>query len=128
MGRRYLTILERGFRGTLEEQYGHILWLSSSLRQMKLDADILLRGIAVLYAARGQTRQRLVFGRLGVDHLPDYEGSIERFLADGGTLFAMGPDCRKLGLGTPDLIPGVREIDLPQLGRLLADYDVSWYW
>ena len=128
MVKRHLAIVERAFRGSLEEQYGHILWVATSLRKMKTEIDVMLKGNAVLYAVKLQPRRHLDIGRLQIDQLPDYVQSITDMMAAGMTLYVMQPDCHRLGIKIEELIPGVQPIDTEEFVACLERYDLPWFW
>lgn len=128
MVKRHLAIVERAFRGSLEEQYGHILWVATSLRKMKTEIDVILKGNAVLYAVKLQPRRHLDIGRLQIDQLPDYVQSITDMMASGMTLYVMQPDCYRLGIAIEELIPGVQSINTEEFVACLECYDLPWFW
>jgi hypothetical protein len=128
MVKRHLAIVERAFRGSLEEQYGHILWLATSLCKMKTEIDVILKGNAVLYAVKVQHRRHLDIGRLQIDQLPDYLQSITDMKASGMTLYVMLPDCHRLGIAIEELIPGVQPINEEGFVACLESYDLPWFW
>ena len=123
-----LAIVERAYRGAIEEQYAHILWLTHALRKMQGEVSLLLRGNAVLYARRGQLRPGLAIGGLEVDHLPDYGSALEALLADGVAVYALADDLRRLGVEARGLVPGVEQVELSGMARLCDRHGRIWYW
>ncbi len=125
---RTLAIVERAYRGTLEEQYAHILWICWSLRKFGGEIDVLLRGNAVLYARRDQDRPELAIGEVAIPGLPDYLESVEGLLKDGSAVFAAGGDLDRLHLEPGQLHPGVHPVEASELADLFSAYDMIWYW
>jgi hypothetical protein len=128
MAAAMLTIVERAYRGTLEEQYGHILWLTHALRKMQGEVTVLLRGDAVLYARRSQPRTTLTIGGLLVEHLPHYETALGELVGDGVAIYVFADDRVRLRLGPGDLMGGVEEIDSAGLAALCDRHGSIWYW
>jgi hypothetical protein len=125
---RYLAIVERAFRGAVEEQYGHILAATLGFCKMGAPTDLLLRGNAVLYALRLGAHPRLQIGSEAVDTLPDYESALRRLIDGGAAAYVLADDCRRLRLEADRLVPGVREVARGDLASLVAAHDVVWYW
>jgi sulfur relay (sulfurtransferase) DsrF/TusC family protein len=123
---RCLAVLERAYRGALEEQYGHILWICWSICQMNRQIGVLLRGHAALYARCNCPPQSLTISGIAV-HLPNYEESIRGLLSQGGTVYVVNADLDRLQLSADQLCSGVRAVDGAELTRLFADYDAVWY-
>ena len=67
-----LAILERAYRGSLEEQYGHIVWLSRVMKGMGADHALLLKGDTVMFARRDQPRTSLCIGDTVVNDVSHY--------------------------------------------------------
>jgi len=125
---RSLAIVERAFRGAIEEQYAHVLWLLHCLRKVPEEIDLMLRVPATLYACRNQLRNQIQIGRIALKTLPYYELAIESLLADGVKIYVVKDDCKNLQIETARLIRGVRTLDLHQLPQIFEEYDRIWYW
>lgn len=128
MSKRSLAIIERAYRGTLEEQYAHILWLTHALRKMRGDIGLLLRGNTVLYALRHQPHMRLSIGTIVIETLPHYETALQDLIADDVRIYVYADDCQRLGITSEQLLPQVQIITLAQFARLCDAYDYIWYW
>jgi len=125
---RYLAIVERAYRGTLEEQCAHILMANLAFTRLGAPTDLLLRGNAVLYAVKDQAPAHLDIGPLSVDTLPHYESAVKALIDEGGAVYACAEDCRRLGLEMERLIGSVRRVDLDGVARLIASHDAVWFW
>ena len=127
-GKTSLAIVERAFRGTLEEQYGHIIWLSRVVRKMGGQTSLLLKGDAVLFAVREQTAQVLQIGNALISGLPHYESTLEEMKKEQVPLFAFRPDMERLNILEARLVPGVVPIGLKDLAVMCGKYDAVWFW
>jgi hypothetical protein len=123
---RVLAVLERAYRGTVEEQYAHVLWLLWSLRKFGGTVAVLLRGNATLYARRHQSPPDLTVGGVAVP-APDYEAAVVGLLADGGMVYVVDSDQGRLRLDRGELCAGVETIGSGDLPRLFSSYDAVWY-
>ncbi|WP_345812303.1 hypothetical protein AAGS40_15035 [Paraburkholderia sp. PREW-6R] len=123
-----LAIVERAFRGSLEEQYGHIVWLSRVMHGMGAATALLLKGDTVAFARAGQPRVALTLGDLRIDSLSHYETTINDLLRDGVSVYAWQADCLRRGLAPTALIPGVERIGDDALSTLIQQFDCVWYW
>src|SRR5438445_324373 len=126
--KRCLAVVERAFRGAIEEQYGHIVWLTRSLRRMRCEADLMLRGNTVLYGLRDQPLQALEIGGVRIDHLPHYESALRALLDDRATVFAERAAIRRLGLDEQRLMDGITLYDAEDFAAIIWRYDRVWYW
>lgn len=125
---RVLAIVERAYRGAIEEQYANVLWLSHVLRRLRGDIDVLLRGNAVRYALRDQPHTQLTIGGRAVDTLPHYETEIRNLLQAGVLIYVSGADCDRFRVDRARLIPDVVELDPPAVARLFAGHAHVWHW
>lgn len=123
-----LSIVERAYRGSLEEQYGHIVWLTRIMKAMGAPTAIMLKGDTVLYATRHQPRSGLSLGDIRIEALSHYESSIQSLLDLQVPVYAWGPDLARLALRVEELIPGVRPLDHAALIDLIRRLDCVWYW
>lgn len=126
--RRFLVIIERAYRGAVEEQYGHLPWICWSHDRMGGDIGVLLRGNAVFYACRDQRELSLTLGGMTLPNLYDYAASIEGLLADGRPVYVIDSDLARLQLQPGALRPGIERLDERDLTRLFSEYDAVWYW
>lgn len=122
-----LAIVERAFRGTIEEQYGHIVWLSGVMRAMNASHSLLLRGPAVLFAAADQPRQSLQIGDVSVQGLPHYESVVRGLIEGGGQTYAYEADVDRYRL-TDRLMSEVVIVDTAGVVALYENHHHVWYW
>lgn len=125
---RYLAVVERAYRGTLEEQCAHILMANLAFTRLGAPTDLLLRGNAVLYAVKDQARPHLDIGSVHVDTLPHFESAVKALLDGGVIVYACDAGCRRLRLERDRLIDGVHPVDLAGVARLFASHDAVWFW
>ncbi len=120
-----LAIVERSYRGALEEQYGNIVWLSESLRSMRAEHNLLLCGSAVACAFDGQKRQNVKLGDITVSTVAHYPDAVRSLLEIGARIWVLKKDLDQFE-GTYNLIPGVELAD--SLYELVAAHDKAWFW
>jgi intracellular sulfur oxidation DsrE/DsrF family protein len=125
---RILAIAERAYRGTVEEQYANILWLSHVLRRLRGEIDVLLLGNAVRYALQDQPRTQLVIGSRLIDTLPHYETEVRTLLDAGVSVYVSAADCDRCGIDRDRLIPAVVAVNPPDVARLFAEHARVWHW
>lgn len=126
--RSSLAILERAYRGSLEEQYGHIVWLSRVMKRMGASHGLLLKGDCVLFARRGQPRISLDLGGLTLEDISHLESGVAALIDEHVPVYAWRPDLCRLGLTTVDLIGGVTPVDHQDMPAIIHRFDSIWYW
>jgi sulfur relay (sulfurtransferase) DsrF/TusC family protein len=126
--KRSLAIVERAHRGLVEEQYGHILWLSRIIRKMRAEHGLLLRGNASLAALRGQRSVSIDYGHLTLDTVSNPWKTVECLVEDGVAVYVVNEDLERLRLTAKPLIQGVVSLDRLQVVELFKSYDCIWYW
>jgi hypothetical protein len=123
---RVLAVIEKAYRGTVEEQYAHVVWLLWSLRRLGGTIAVLLRGNATLYARKDQRCPDLAVAGLAVPS-PEYESTVDGLLSDGGAVYVLESDLERLRLEAGGLCTGVVAIRQADLPRLFLSYDTVWY-
>jgi hypothetical protein len=121
-----LAIVERSHRGTLEQQYAHVLWLIHSLHQQS-PMTLLLRGPAVVYAVAAPVPGPLWLGERPCGILPDYQNAVERLCADGGAALVCATSLERFRLSEYSLITGIRPVTDDEITLAAAACDVIWY-
>lgn len=128
MAKSSLAILERAFRGGLEEQYGHILWLSRIMKAMGAPTSVMLKGDAVCYALGAQKRQSIIVGDRRVSGISHHASGAMALIRDQVPLFVWAPDAERLGLQVGEFVDGVQLVDEADWPSLVIRHDCVWYW
>ncbi len=123
-----LAIVERAYRGSLEEQYGHIVWLSQIMKAMGADTALLLKGDCVQFASQSQPHCALTIGDLQPIDLSHQAAAVAALLALRVPVYAWQPDITRLQLDPASLCDQVQSIGMQQMAALVARYDCLWYW
>lgn len=126
--KRSLTIVERAYRGSIEEQYGHILWLSRIMKGMGAPTALLLKGDTVNFARRGQPALHLQIGDLAVTGLSHHESGVEALLTAGVPVYFWQADAERLNLPAASLVKGVQAVRADEMPALINQFDCIWYW
>ncbi|GAA2244880.1 hypothetical protein GCM10010232_34890 [Streptomyces amakusaensis] len=107
-GRR-LLIIERAYRGGVETQFADVLYFARELNRQQGGLDILLRGLAVTFAAADPAPTPVIHlaGR-ELDTLPDPRAAVRTLLAEGAGIWAQDGELERLGAGPGWLLEGVR--------------------
>jgi hypothetical protein len=125
----HLAVIETGFRGILEEQYGHIIWLNLATRGMKIPLDLLLCRSAARPALVNRLQlQSIPFSTGTQVFAPDYAGAIAAFLASGGRIFVVATDVMYECKAGRAFLPGVTPIDRAAAAELIASAGNVWFW
>ena len=124
-----LCICDQGYRASIEEQDDTVVWMAHMLqRDDAMQVALMLRGTAVNYANKAQRSVGVSFGKWVQAHPADFPRDLERFISDGGRVFAMYEDLAKRGLSADDLIPGVVPVERGNVAGLVAEYDNVSFW
>jgi sulfur relay (sulfurtransferase) DsrF/TusC family protein len=125
---KVLNIVSVAYRATLEEQDDTIVWLTHALKGAGADIDVLLRGNAVCYAAKGQNAAGLSFGSKQQSNPPDLARDVGKLIEKGIQVFVVQDDAAQRGLEGSDLIDGIKPIAKSGLPKLLDAYPRVWHW
>ncbi len=80
-----LSIVERAYHGTIEEQDDTILWVSHMLKNAGAELSVLLRGNAVNYGVMGQDATGLRFGDVDMEVAPTLDKDIVNLVSSRWT-------------------------------------------
>jgi sulfur transfer complex TusBCD TusB component (DsrH family) len=128
MAGRTLNIVSSAYRATLEEQDDTVLWLVHAMRAAGAEMDVVLRGNAVNYAARGQDASGLFFGARRQTQPPRLDESVLALARVGVRVFVVADDLEARGVERSDLVQGVTTIPRNAVAKLCTDYDRVWHW
>ena len=125
---KHLNIVSSGYRATIEEQDDTIVWISHAMRNAGAGIDMLLRGAAVNYPARGQQVSPVTIGGRTQQHAPDVHGQVRDFCSNGSTVYVVREDLDERAIDHRSLLQEVRLVDRADLPALLSGYDQVWHW
>jgi intracellular sulfur oxidation DsrE/DsrF family protein len=128
MARKVLSIVETGYRATLEEQDDTVIWFSHVLKGAGADLTLLLRGNAVNYAVKRQDASGLAFGDRKQTRPPKLHEDLAALAKKGVTVLAVAEDVGHYGLKRDELIPELETVPRSRLAQLVADHDRVWWW
>ncbi|QKW22402.1 hypothetical protein HUT16_27940 [Kitasatospora sp. NA04385] len=122
---KVLGIVDRGYRGAVEKQFVDSLYLVRELHRQMGGVDILLRGEAASYAARGARVAPLRFGSRVVEQPADPRRDVLALLAAGIRVRVEEPGLLACGLtGADRLVDGVERISAEESARAWSDYEM----
>ena len=123
-----LSIVERAYHGTIEEQDDTILWLSHMIKNAGGDISVLLRGNAVNYAVLGQDATGLSFGDVKLEVAPTLDKDVENLIAAGVTTYVVQEDLEERGINREEVAQGINMIGRAQVADLFDSHDSIWHW
>jgi predicted peroxiredoxin len=125
---KILSVVERAYAGTLEEQDDTVLWVTHMIKNAGADISALLRGNATNYAVRGQDASGLTFGAEGISVPPTIDHDIEDMVNNGIVVYAVREDLEERGIVAEQLVAGVTPITRSDIARLFDEADMVWHW
>ena len=125
---KILSIVERAYHGTIEEQDDTILWISHMVKNAGADISVLLRGNAVNYGVTGQDASGLKFGSVELDVPPTLDADVVNLIDAGVPTYAVREDLEDRGIGSAELAQGLRLIGRKELADLYDSHDAIWHW
>lgn len=123
-----LQIIETAYRATLEEQDDTVIWITHALKGAGGDLDVLLRGNAVNYAAKGQDASGLAFGDWKQTQPPQIARDVEGLIGKGIKVYYVTEDAAERGLADGSLVDGLTAISRGDVAGLFGGYDHIWHW
>src|SRR5262249_17139430 len=121
-----LAIVERALRGTIEQQYAHVLWLVSGLHRQS-PMIVLLRGAATVYALNAPTPAPPPMGGVPWGVSPDYRQALERLGADGAAVLVSATSLDQLGLTGRPMSPCVEIVTDDQIVAVAVACERIWF-
>ena len=125
---KILSIVERAYHGTVEEQDDTILWLSHMIKNAGADISILLRSNAVNYGVMGQDASGLKFGNVTLDVPPTLDADVVNLIKAGVPTYAVQEDVEDRGIRLEELAEGLRLVSRKDLADLFDSHDAIWHW
>jgi hypothetical protein len=123
-----LTIIETGYRATIEEQDDPVVWITHAMRGAGAPIDVLLRANAVNYAVKAQGAPPLAFGARTQKHAPRLADDVGGLIAKGAAVFVVDEDLAERGLGEEELITGLTRVRRAELPNLIERFQQVWHW
>jgi hypothetical protein len=125
---KILSVVERAYHGTIEEQDDTILWLSHMIKNAGGDISVLLRGNAVNYAVLGQDATGLSFGDVKLEVAPTLDKDVENLMAAGVTTYVVQEDLADRGISQNEIAKGLNVISRTKVADLFDSHDSIWHW
>ena len=125
---RILSIVERAYHGTIEEQDDTILWISHMFKKAGADISLLLRGNAVNYAVMGQDASGLSFGGVKLEVPPTLDKDVADIVEAGIPTYAVREDLEDRGIGQGEIAKGVKLVGRREVADLFDSHDAIWHW
>jgi predicted peroxiredoxin len=125
---KILSVVERAYHGTIEEQDDTILWLSHMIKNAGGDISILLRGNAVNYGVMGQDASGLQFGDIALTVPPTLDTDVVNLIGAGVPTYIVREDLDDRGIRTEELADGLSLVGRSELADLFDSHDAIWHW
>jgi len=125
---KILSVVERAYHGTLEEQDDTALWIAHMIKNAGGDISALLRGNATNYAVKGQDATGLAFGTATLSVAPQIDRDIGAMVQRGITVYAVREDLAERGIPPSQLVSGVSLVGRDEIARLWEEHDQVWHW
>ena len=125
---KILSIVERAYHGTVEEQDDTILWISHMIKDAGADISVLLRGNAVNYGVMGQDASGLRFGEVTLEVPPTLDTDISNLIAAQVPTYVVREDLEDRGISEAGLAKGLQIVRRSQLADLYDSHDSIWHW
>lgn len=125
---KILSIVERAYHGTVEEQDDTILWISHMIKDAGADISVLLRGNAVNYGVIGQDASGLRFGNVTLEVPPTLDADISNLIAAQVPTYVVREDLEDRGISEAGLAKGLQIVGRSQLADLYDSHDSIWHW
>ena len=123
-----LSVVERAYHGTIEEQDDTILWLSHMIKNAGADLSVLLRSNAVNYAVKGQDASGLSIGGVNLGVPPTLDADVEALTTAGVPVYVVEEDLKDRAIGYSELCSGVKMVKRGGLAKLFDDHEAVWHW
>ena len=125
---KILSVVERAYHGTIEEQDDTILWLSHMIKNAGTDISVLLRGNAVNYGVMGQDASGLRFGDVKMEVPPTLDTDVVNLISADVPTYIVSEDLEDRGIQRSELAGGLKVISRAELADLFDSHDSIWHW
>ena len=125
---KILSIVERAYHGTIEEQDDTILWISHMVKDAGADISILLRGNAVNYGVKGQDASGLAFGEVKLEVPPTLDTDVTNLINAQVPTYVVKEDLDDRGIRQEELADGLQVIGRGDVADLYDSHDSIWHW
>ena len=125
---KILSIAERAYHGTIEEQDDTIVWMTHILKKSGADISLLLRGNAVNYAVTGQDASGLSFGGVKMEVGPKLDRDLSEIVKAGVPTYVVREDLEDRGINQREIAQGVKVLSRRELADLFDSHDAIWQW
>ena len=125
---KILSIMERAYHGTLEEQDDTNMWITAAMTGAGGDFSVLLRGNAVNYAVKGQDASGLTIGDVPLSVPPKLDEDLTDLISKGVDVYAVLDDLQARAITEADLIDDVKVIPQAKIAELWDQHDSIWHW
>ena len=125
---KILTVVERAYHGTLEEQDDTVLWMAAAIKGAGADMSVLLRGNAVNYGISGQDASGLVIGGVSLKVAPTIDKDVLELIGKGVSVYAVEEDLNARGIDKGRLVQGIQVVGEGQVAKLWDSHDSIWHW
>ena len=125
---KILSIAERAYHGTIEEQDDTVLWMSHILKNAGADISLLLRGNAVNYTVLGQDASGLSFGGEKMEVGPKLDRDVAEIIKAGIPTYVVREDLEDRGISQNEIAQGVKLVGRSEVADLYESHDAIWHW
>lgn len=125
---KLLQIINCAYRATAEEQDDTVVWITHAMKDAGATIDVLLRGNAANYVVANQNAGGLTLGDWRQSQPPQLARDITMFLDKGMTVFVVDEDVVDRGIDDDEIIVGIQQISMGQIGQIVDRYDLVWQW
>jgi predicted peroxiredoxin len=125
---KILSIAERAYHGTIEEQDDTIMWMTHILKKGGADISLLLRGNAVNYSVVGQDASGLSFGGEKMEVGPKLDRDLGEIISAGVPTYVVKEDLEDRGIGQGEINKGVKVVGRKEVADLYDSHDAIWHW
>jgi hypothetical protein len=129
MAKKSLNIVESAYRAVMEEQDDTVLWLLAAMQGAGGAHTAVLRGNAVNYALAGQGAPGLTIGQWKQTQAPKMDLDVADLIENRKIpVYVIEEDLAERGIGTDELVRGVKLLSRTALPALFAEFEIVSHW